>query len=110
MTTRNFKLFPIDPFDVDQELSPWVMPGVGTRAAEENSLAEAEVWAGENGTLLTRFSSCGYFLHFEIKESLGNPIKSNMQDAVAGFLSEMLEVWVVDGVDDDLECNGVAYI
>ena len=83
------------------------MPGVGTRTGEENSLVEAEVWVDQNGILLTRFSSCGYFLYFEIKESSGYPITDDMQGAVEDFIFEMLETWLAHGVEEDLECDSI---
>ena len=32
-----------------------------------------------------------------------------MKDDVENFLHDMLITWVVDGVDDDLECDSVEY-
>jgi len=109
MRTGEFKLMPTDEFDARRGHSRWILPGVGTRTTERGSLAEADLWINRNGKLLTRFRSRGHTLHFEIKVIPESQITHEMQEDIADFLSEMLMTWVVDGVDDDLECDDVIY-
>lgn len=104
-----FKLVPIDEFDARRGYSRWVLPGVGTRTSERGSLAEADVWVDRTNNLVTRFRSRGYTLHFLIKVVPEKPITSAMQNDIAEFLLKMLTIWIVDGVDDDLECDDVVY-
>lgn len=107
--TGRFKLIPVDEFDARRGYSRWVLPGVGSRTTDRGSLAEADLWVNRNGNLVTRFRSCGYTLHFEIKVVPEDTITDEMQDDIAEFLLKMLRTWVVDGVDDDLDCDDVIY-
>lgn len=104
-----FKLTPIDAFDARPGYSRWILPGVGVRTTERGSLAEADLWVDPKGRLVTRFKSLGYTLHFEIRIVSEKQITHEMQDDIAEFLSEMLLIWQVDSVDNDLDCDDVIY-
>lgn len=107
--TANFRLVPTHAFDARRGFSRWVIPGIGTRTTERGSLAEADLWIDRQGNLFTRFASQGYSLHFRIKSVLSDRVTPAMKDDVENFLHDMLITWVVDGVDDDLECDSVEY-
>lgn len=107
--TAEFRLVPIPSFDARRGYSRWVTPGVGTRSAERGSLAEADLWVDRHGNLFTRFRSQGYSLHFRIKSVLRERIAHEMKDGIEEFLSNMLTEWIVEGVDDDLECDAIEY-
>jgi hypothetical protein len=103
-----FKLIPIAEFDARRGYSRWVTKGVGTRSTERGSLAEAELWINQKGKLVTRFTSRGYSLHFEVKV-VSSDLNSDMKKHIEDFLAEMLMTWVTDGVDDELECDTIEY-
>lgn len=107
--TSEFRLVPIAAFDARRGYSRWVAPGIGTRSAERGSLAEADLWVDRQGNLFTRFTSQGYSLHFKIKSVLCSKITPEMKENIEEFLYNMLITWVVDGIDDDLECDAVEY-
>ena len=108
MKIPEFKLVPIDEFDARSGYSRWVTTGVGTRTTERGSLAQADLWINRNGKLVTRFTSRGYSLHFEVKAVLSD-INSDMKEHIEEFLTEMLMTWVVDGVDDELDCDAIEH-
>ena len=107
MTTGEFKLMPMGDFDAKRGYSRWVIPSVGVGTTERESVAEADLWINPEGKLVTRFKSGGYTLHFEIKVFHETRIKNEMKEDIAYFLSQMLMNWVVDSVDEDLECDDV---
>lgn len=108
MRTPEFKLIPIDEFDARKGYSRWISPGVGTHTTERGSLAQADLWMDQQGKLVTRFTSRGYSLHFEIR-AVSSDLIPDMKEHIEEFLLEMLMTWVADGVDDDLECDAVEY-
>lgn len=105
----DLRLVPTLAFDARRGYSRWVTPGIGTRTSEKGSLALADVWSDRHGELVTRFTSLGYSLHFRLKRASSAPITPDMKDAVEDFLHRTLITWVVDGVDNDLECDEVEY-
>jgi hypothetical protein len=107
--TAKFKLVPTGEFDARRGYSRWVIPGVGFRTTERGSLAQADLWIDRRGNLVTRFTSHGYSLHFKIKEVPSGQITPDMEEDVVNFLDHMLMTWIVNGVDDDLECDAVEY-
>jgi hypothetical protein len=109
MRAGDFKLMPTDWFDANRGYSKWVVPGVGVSTIGRESSAEAHIWINPKGKLVTRFRSGGYTLHFEIKVIPEIQIIPEMQEDIVDFLSEMLITWVVEGVDDDLDCEDVLY-
>jgi len=109
MRSGEFKLMTMVEFDARRGYSRWHLPGVGIRTAEKGLLAEADLWVDRKGKLVTRFRSLAYTLHFEIKVIPEDRIIDEMQEDIADFLSNMLMTWVIDGVDDDLECDDVIY-
>jgi hypothetical protein len=109
MKTGDFKLMPTDWFDARRGYSRWVVPGVGVSTIGRESSAQADIWINPKGKLVTRFMSAGYSLHFEIKVIPEIQITNEMQEDIADFVTEMLITWVVEGWDDDLECDDVLY-
>ncbi|MEW6685574.1 MAG: hypothetical protein AB1393_05140 [Candidatus Edwardsbacteria bacterium] len=103
---RDYKLVPIDEFDARRGYSRWLTPGVGIRSTKRGSLAQADLWIDQEGKLVARFTSRGYSLHFQIR-AVSSDLAPVMKDHIEEFLTEMLMTWVVDGVDDDLECDAV---
>ena len=109
MRTGDFKLIPTNGFDARRGYSRWIIPVVGVSTIGRKSVAEADLWINPKGKLVTRFKSSGYTLHFEIKVIPEIPISNEMQEDIAYFLSQMLMTWLIEGVDDDLECEDVIY-
>ena len=107
---RKFARVPIKEFDARRGYSRWILPGVGTRTSERGSLAVADLWVSRRGDLVTRFKSLGFTLHFEIVVIPQSPITVEMELDIADFLLDMLRAWIVDGVDDDLECDDIIYV
>ena len=103
-----FKLVPIDWFDARRGYSRWDTSGVGIQTTERGSLAQADLWIDRKGNLVTRFVSSGYSLHFQIRSG-SSDLTPDMREPIEHFLAEMLMTWVVDGVDDDLECDAIEY-
>lgn len=107
--TAEFKLVPTDEFDARRGYSRWVLPGVGIRTPGKGSYSQADIWIDRQGELVTRFTSHGYSLHFKIKAVTPCQITLGMKEDIANFLNDMLMTWMVNGVDDDLECDTVEY-
>lgn len=98
-----FKLEGIEPFDARRGYARWVTGGVGTRSSERGSLATVDVWIDREGKLVTRFTSMGYYLHFEIQPVEPNQITPNDREAIEDFLEDKLIQWKAEGVDEDWE-------
>lgn len=104
-----FRLLPTSAFDARRGYARWVIPGVGIQFAEKGFLAKADLWMDQHGNLFTRFTSRGYSLHFKVKSTLSDQIVPKMKDDLEEFLANILMEWVVEGVDDDLECAFIEY-
>lgn len=75
------------------------LPGVGVSVGRGPS-ALADFWRTRGGNVVARFSSSGYQYSFVACLSNGDPIPDKRLSDFGDHVSELLLLWLSDGVDD----------
>lgn len=95
-----YVLTEIANFDARRGYTKCVLPGVGSSFANDSRRADADFWRNKNGNVAVRFSSQGYRFSFEACLRSGAHIPDDQLDDFGMFVSELLILWIVEGVDD----------
>ncbi len=97
--TGLYRFEQIDDFDARRGYRRCEMPGV-TLWVGDTPRADADVWRDRSGTVVVRFSSQGYRFSFAVSLSSGQPLREERLWDMQDHLSELLLLWIDEGVDD----------
>ena len=99
--TQPYVLTEIPNFDARRGYKKCSPPGVGAGYAGDMQRADGDFWRNESENVVVRFSSLGYRFSFEARLPSGTRIPENQMDDFAMFVSELLVLWIIEGVDDN---------
>lgn len=97
---RKFKLVEVAAFDARRGYRRCsLLPGVLVYYGDELG-AQADFWRDRTGRLFARFTSQGYVFHLEAMRANGKQLSDSDMTGFEMYVSELLNEWVIEGVDE----------
>src|SRR5688572_28393453 len=96
---RTFRFVEVDKFDARRGYRRSTPPGIEISGGDWPS-AVADFWTNRDGKWVIRLSSLGYVFHLEAFRTDGRQLSTHDMDEFKECVLELLEEWVIEGVDD----------
>ena len=96
-----FVLTEIPHFDARRGYKKCDMPGVGASHVGDRRIAHAHFWRDRSNNVVARFTCTEYQYSFEARLASGATIPENQMEDFGTYVSEVLALWLVEGVDDN---------
>lgn len=92
-----FKLKERHSFDARKGFKRCEPPGVSVRQTWQST---ADFWRDRCGQIVVRCECNGYRFSFDARMKSGVAIPDDQMDAFAWFITDVLFLWLVEGIDD----------